>query len=110
MYAIIRTGGKQHRVQEGESLRIDLLRGKKNGEQVVFDDVLMLASGDDYKVGAPKVSGATVNATILRNGEEGDGEKAKKVIVYKKKRRKGYERTQGHRARYTEVRIDKISG
>jgi large subunit ribosomal protein L21 len=110
MYAVIMAGGKQHRVEEGENLRVDLLPGKKKGESLEYD-VLMLKSGDDYKVGAPRVDGAKVQATVLRNGDDdGDGEKAKKILVYKKKRRKGYERMQGHRQRYTEVRIDKIVG
>jgi len=110
MYAVIRAGGKQHRVVEGERLRIDLMAGKKKGEQVTFDDVMMLNTGDAYKVRTPNVSGAKVSATVVGNGDDGEGEKAKKVLVYKYKRRKGYERTQGHRQRYTEVRIDKISG
>jgi large subunit ribosomal protein L21 len=110
MYAVILAGGKQHRVSEGETLRVDLLRGKNKGDSHVFEDVLMLKSGESYKVGAPRVDGAKVEATVTRNGEDGSGEKAKKIIVYKKKRRKGYERKQGHRQLYTELRIDKISG
>ena len=108
MYAVIVAGGKQHRVTEGEHLRIELLSGKQQGESVVFEDVLMLKSGETYQIGAPRVTGAKVEATVVRNGDDGTGEKAKKVLVYKKKRRKGYERTQGHRQRYTEVRIEKI--
>jgi len=110
MYAVIRASGKQHRVVEDEKLRLDLMAGKIKGDKVVFDDVLMLMSGEAYQVGAPHIAGAKVEATIVANGASGDGEKAKKILVYKKKRRKGYERTQGHRQRYTEVRIDKISG
>jgi large subunit ribosomal protein L21 len=110
MYAVIVAGGKQHRVSEGERLRVDLMKGKNKGDSITFDNVLMLANGDDYKIGTPAVSGAKVEATILANGSDGDGEKAAKVLVYKKKRRKGYERLRGHRQRYTEVRIEKISG
>lgn len=109
MYAVIVAGGKQHRVTEGERLRVDLMRGRNKGDSVVFDQVLMIG-GDTYKVGTPVVPGAKVEATVTLNGEGGEGLKGPKVIIYKKKRRKGYEKTQGHRQRYTEVRIDKIVG
>ena len=107
MYAVIVAGGKQHRVSEGERLRIDLMAGRNKGDSIVFDQVLMLG-GDSYTVGAPMVAGAKVEATVTLNGEDGEGLKGPKVLIYKKKRRKGYEKSQGHRQRYTEVRIDKI--
>ena len=110
MYAVIVAGGKQHRVIEGERLRIDLLRGKQKGERVVFDNVLMLKTDAGYKIGAPQLEGAKVEATIVSNGEEGDGVKGVKVWAFKRKRRKGYSKIRGHRQRYTDVRIDKISG
>jgi large subunit ribosomal protein L21 len=109
MYAIIVAGGKQHRVIEGERLRIDLMDGRAKGDAITFDQVLMLG-GDAYTVGAPLVAGAKVEATVVANGEDGAGVKGPKVLIFKKKRRKGYKKTQGHRQRYTEVRIDKIVG
>lgn len=110
MYAVIVAGGKQHRVVEGERLRIDLLAGKQKGEAVVFDQVLMLKNDAGYQVGAPLVSGAKVEATVVDNGEEGAGVKGEKLWAFKKNRRKGYSKTRGHRQRYTDVRIEKISG
>jgi large subunit ribosomal protein L21 len=110
MYAIITAGGKQHRVIEGERLRIDLISGKTKGDQLVFDSVLMLKTADGYKVGTPVVQGAKVTASVVDNGEDNDGVKGPKVYAYKKRRTKGYEKLRGHRQRYTEVRIEKISG
>lgn len=109
MYAIIEAGGKQHRVTEGERLRIDLRKELKTGDAVEFDRVLMVG-GDDFKVGAPLVSGAKVSAVVTDMGKDGEGVRGPKVRVYKKIRRHGYEKTRGHRQRYTEVRIEKISG
>jgi large subunit ribosomal protein L21 len=109
MYAIIEAGGKQHRVTEGEKLRIDLLKGKKKGESLTFDRVLMLG-GESYQVGQPLVSGATVTATVTDMGADGEGAKGTKIRVFKKKRRQGYVKTIGHRQRYTEVQINKING
>ena len=101
MYAIIATGGKQYKVAEGDIVRVEKL-DVAEGDQVVFDQVLVV-SGDDVKVGDPTVDGATVSATSM-----GDG-KAKKVIVYKYKRKSGYHRKNGHRQQYTQVKIDKIN-
>lgn len=109
MYAIIEAGGKQHRVVEGETLRIDLMKNKKAGDELVFDRVLMLG-GEDYKVGAPLVEGAKVVAKVTNMGDDGRGVKGVKVWSFKKRRRHGYEKTIGHRQRYTEVRIEKIEG
>lgn len=109
MYAVIVAGGKQHRVSEGERLRLDLMAGRSKGDSITFDQVLMIG-GESYKVGAPTVAGASVTATVTLNGNDGEGLKGPKVLIYKKKRRKGYEKKQGHRQRYTEVRIDKIVG
>jgi len=100
MYAIIKTGGKQYRVAEGDTLRVEKLNVE--GDEVTFDQVL-LVGGDEVKIGAPLVEGAKVSASILRQG------RAKKIIVFKKKRRKGYHKKQGHRQSYTEVKITGIN-
>jgi large subunit ribosomal protein L21 len=96
MYAIIKTGGKQYRVTEGETLRVEKLNVE--GNSIKFDQVL-LVGGDQVKIGVPVVEGASVDAEILRQG------RAKKIIVFKKKRRKGYHKKQGHRQAFTEVKI-----
>jgi len=102
MYAVIATGGKQFKVEEGKSLRVEKLAGEV-GADITFDKVLMVGTGSEPKIGTPHVSGATVAAKIL------DQDRARKVIVYKKKRRKGYEKRYGHRQPYTEVKITKIN-
>jgi len=109
MYAIITAGGKQHRVVEGEKLRIDLMAGKSKGEKITFDQVLMVKTANGYKVGTPVVSGATVTASVVDNGEGDEGVKGEKVLVFKKKATKGYHKLRGHRQRYTDVKIEKIS-
>ena len=111
MYAIIEAGGKQHRVTEGERLRIDLRKELKAGDAVIFDQVLMVG-GDSFKVGTPMVEGAQVSATVtnMGMGKDGEGIRGPKVRVYKKIRRHGYEKTRGHRQRYTEVKIEQIKG
>ena len=103
MYAIIRAGGRQYRVSEGQTLRIDRLSGDV-GTQVVLDQVLLLGGEDEPRIGQPLVDGARVDAEILNQG------RAKKLIVFKKKKRKGYHKKQGHRQQYTELRIMKITG
>ncbi len=102
MYAIIRTGGKQYRVAEGETLQVerDILAGAENGS-VKFDQVLMVG-GKDPKIGTPAVDGASVKATILAE------ERGPKIIVFRKKRRKQYKRKTGHRQNLVNIRIDKI--
>ncbi len=101
MYAIIKTGGKQYKVQSGEQLRLESLPAEV-GASVSFGEVLLVGSGEDVKVGAPLVSGAKVNATVLSHG------RGEKVKIFKLRRRKHYQKTQGHRQNYTEVRIDEI--
>ncbi|MBQ1392017.1 MAG: 50S ribosomal protein L21 [Lachnospiraceae bacterium] len=101
MYAIIATGGKQYKVSEGDVIRVEKL-GVEADEKVTFDQVL-LVSDSDVKVGNPTVANASVDATVLSNG------RAKKVIVYKYKRKTGYHKKNGHRQAYTEVKIDKIN-
>jgi large subunit ribosomal protein L21 len=100
MYAIIKTGGKQYRVTEGDTLRVEKLDVESGA--VKFDQVL-LVGGDQVKIGAPMVEGASVDAQVLRH------ERAKKIIVFKKKRRKGYHKKQGHRQAYTEIKITGIN-
>ena len=102
-YAIIRSGGKQFRVEEGATVRVPTL-DKQVGETVELEALVVSSngSGDGVKVGSPAVEGARVTATVLDHGR-GD-----KIIVFKKKRRKQYKRTQGHRQNYTTVKIDSI--
>ncbi|MDO4555176.1 MAG: 50S ribosomal protein L21 [Lachnospiraceae bacterium] len=101
MYAIIKTGGKQYTVKEGDTIRVEKL-GAEAGAAYTFDQVLFVG-GEEAKVGNPTVEGASVEATVV-----GDG-KAKKVIVYKYKRKTGYHKKQGHRQAYTQVKIEKIN-
>ena len=101
MYAVIKTGGKQYRVAEGDKLRVEKLPGDV-GSEITFDEVLMVG-GDKVSVGSPLVSGATVKAKIVAQ------DRAKKVIVFKYKRRKGYRRKYGHRQPYTELQITGVS-
>ena len=103
MHAVIKTGGKQYRVQAGDELEVEKLAADK-GEQVVFDQVLAVGDGDGLKVGAPTVEGATVTANVVSQ------HKARKVIVFKKKRRKGYQVKRGHRQQLTRVRITAVNG
>ncbi len=100
MYAVIKTGGKQYRVKEGEVLRIEKLNADI-GSEVTFDDVLMVGEGADIKAGAD-VADAKVTAVITEAG------RGQKVVIFKKRRRKNYRLTQGHRQSYTSVRIAKI--
>jgi len=101
MYAIIATGGKQYKVSEGDIIRVEKL-GAQAGETVVFDQVLVV-SGDDMKVGNPTLADASVSATVMNEG------KAKKIVVYKYKRKTGYHKKNGHRQQFTQVKIDKIN-
>ena len=98
-YAIIRSGGKQFRVEEGATVRVPSL-DKQAGEAVELEALVI--GGEEVKVGSPAVEGATVKGTVVDHGR-GD-----KIIVFKKKRRKQYKRTQGHRQNYTTVKIDSI--
>lgn len=103
MYAIIKTGGKQYRVKSGEQLRVESLPAEV-GSAIAFDQVLAVGDGDAVRVGAPLLAGATVKATVLAHGR-GD-----KLRIFKLRRRKHFQKTQGHRQNYTEVRIDDIVG
>jgi large subunit ribosomal protein L21 len=101
MYAIIKSGGKQYRVQAGEQLRVEALPIEV-GASVSLEEVLLVGTGDGVKVGAPLVSGAKVTATVVSHG------RGEKVRIFKLRRRKHYQKTQGHRQSYTELRIDDI--
>ena len=101
MYAIIATGGKQYKVAEGDIINVEKL-GVEAGNSVTFDQVLVVNNGS-LTVGNPTVAGATVSATVVEEG------KAKKVIVYRYKRKSGYHKKNGHRQAYTKVKIDKIN-
>ena len=101
MYAIIATGGKQYKVAEGDVIRVEKL-DVEAGSTYSFDQVLAV-SGETLTVGTPTVAGASVTATVVGNG------KAKKVIVYKYKRKTGYHKKNGHRQLYTELKIEKIN-
>ncbi len=103
MYAVIRTGGKQYRVQEGDVLNVEKLDAQE-GSTVTFDEVLALSTNDGFKVGTPVVEGAAVEAKVVGHG------KGKKIIVFKYKPKKNYRRTQGHRQPYTKVQITRIIG
>ncbi|MBR1579597.1 MAG: 50S ribosomal protein L21 [Selenomonadaceae bacterium] len=102
MYAIIKTGGKQYKVSEGDSIVIEKL-DVEEGATVEFDQVLTVVDGDDVKIGRPVVDGAKVSATVEANG------KGPKIHVFKYKSKKNYRRRQGHRQPFTRVKIDKIN-
>lgn len=102
MYAVIETGGKQYRVQEGDEFRVEKLDGQV-GDNVVFDKVLVVSDDNGVKVGKPVIEGAKVEAEILDNG------KAKKVIAFKYKPKKGYRKKKGHRQPFTKVKINSIN-
>lgn len=103
MYAIIETGGKQYKVKEGDVITVEKL-GVAEGESYTFENVLAVSNGDNFNVGSPYVAGASVSASILGEG------KAKKVIIYKYKPKKGYHKKKGHRQPFTELKIEKING
>jgi large subunit ribosomal protein L21 len=101
MYAIVDSGGKQYKVQEGEILRVEKLAGEV-GNQVSFDKILMFSDGENVNIGTPILDDVAVNGHIVEQG------KAKKIIVFKYKRRKRYRRKRGHRQQFTAVKIDNI--
>ncbi|BBP01534.1 50S ribosomal protein L21 [Sulfuriferula nivalis] len=102
MYAVIKTGGKQYRVVAGEKIKVEQITADV-GSEVVLDQVFMVADGDDIKIGAPLVNGAKVTATVLSHGRHD------KVKIFKMRRRKHYQKHQGHRQNYTEIQISGIS-
>ena len=101
MYAVFKSGGKQFRAEPGVRIRIPSVEAEP-GSTITFDEILIASDGGDVSVGAPTVDGAQVKAEVLRHGRD------KKIIVFKRKRRKGYRKKQGHRQGFTEVRIDEI--
>lgn len=103
MYAIVETGGKQYKVQQGDVIRVELLKAEE-GDVIEFDKVLMFSDGENAKFGKPYLEGAKVQAKVQKNG------KAKKILVFKYKPKKNYRRTQGHRQPFTELVIENIVG
>jgi large subunit ribosomal protein L21 len=101
MYAVFRTGGKQFRAEPGKKLRVPTMEVEP-GDSVTFDDILLASDGKAVQVGAPTVDGVTVKAEVVRHGRD------RKIIVFKRKRRKGYRRKQGHRQGFTEIRVEEI--
>ena len=102
MYAVIKTGGKQYKVTAGEKLKIEQIPADV-GQEITLDQVLAVGEGDQIKFGQPLVSGASVTATVVSQGRHD------KVKIFKMRRRKHYQKHQGHRQDYTEVRIDTIT-
>ncbi len=102
MYAVIKSGGKQYKVREGDTLRVEKIDVEEGGE-ISLDDILMVADGDDISVGTPIVAGATVAATVKSHG------RGPKIKVIKFKRRKQYRKQMGHRQAYTELEITGIN-
>ncbi len=101
MYAVIRSGGKQYRVAPGQTIRLETVAGEV-GSKVELKDVLLVENEGNIQIGAPLVANAKIEATVIEN------DRAKKILVFKKKRKKQYRRTQGHRQNFTAVRIDSI--
>ncbi|MCH8889702.1 MAG: 50S ribosomal protein L21 [Myxococcales bacterium] len=101
MYAVVRTGGKQFRVEPGEAVRVEKLEGSV-GDSIELGEVLLVGTEDGAKIGTPLVAGAKVVGTITAQG------RGPKLTIFKLKRRKGYRRKAGHRQSYTEIRVDKI--
>ena len=102
MYAVIKTGGKQHRIKVGERLKVEQLE-VDSGSELIIDQVLMVADGDKVSMGTPLVNGAIVSATVLGQGRHD------KIRIFKMRRRKHYQKHQGHRQNYTEIQITGIS-
>ena len=103
MYAVIKTGGKQYRVASGEKIKVEQIAADV-GQEIVIDQVLAVGNGADIKVGTPLVLGASVTVTVISHGR-GD-----KIRIFKMRRRKHYQKRQGHRQNYTELQIGAISG
>jgi large subunit ribosomal protein L21 len=103
MYAVIKTGGKQYKVAAGEKIKVEQIAADV-GQEVVIDQVLAIGSGAELQLGSPLVAGATVKATVVAHGRHD------KVRIFKMRRRKHYQKHQGHRQGYTELKIDSITG
>lgn len=102
MHAVVEIGGRQYRVKEGDIFSVERLEGE-TGSSLTFDSVLAVGDGSEIRIGAPKVDGASVQATILTQ------DRAKKILVFKFKRRKNYKRLKGHRQYFTRLRVTGIS-
>ncbi len=102
MFAVIREGGKQFKIQEGDIIKVPL-RSEKEGKKINIKDVLMISNDKDFKIGNPTVKGAKVSAKIVKHGKD------KKILVFKYKKRKGYRKKMGHRQDFTQIQIEKIS-
>ena len=102
MYAVIKTGGKQYKVNEGDVVRVEKLNVEEN-ETVTFNEVLLISDESGVKAGTPTVAGASVEGKVVKNG------KAKKIIVFKYKPKKDYRKKQGHRQPYSQIQITKIN-
>lgn len=103
MYAVIKTGGKQYRVVAGEKIKIEQIPADV-GSEITLDQVLMVGEGESVQIGAPMISGAAVTATVVSHGRRD------KIKIFKMRRRKHYQKHQGHRQNYTEIRIEAIAG
>ena len=103
MYAVIKTGGKQYKVAPGEKLKVEQIPADV-GAEVILDQVLLVGEGESVRLGQPIVAGATVKATVVSHG------RGEKVKIFKMRRRKHYQKHQGHRQGYTELKIDAIVG
>jgi large subunit ribosomal protein L21 len=102
MYAVIKTGGKQYKVAAGEKIKVEQIAADV-GQEIVIDQVLAVVDGQDFKIGAPLVAGASVKATVVAQG------KHDKVRIFKMRRRKHYQKRQGHRQTYTELQISAVN-
>ncbi|MCX9157666.1 50S ribosomal protein L21 [Niveibacterium sp. 24ML] len=102
MYAVIKTGGKQYRVSAGQKIKVEQIPADV-GAEITLDQVLMVGEGESVKIGAPVVTGAAVKATVIAQGRHD------KIQIFKMRRRKHYQKHQGHRQNYTELRIEAIS-
>jgi large subunit ribosomal protein L21 len=103
MYAVVKTGGKQYKVAPGEKLKVEQIPADV-GAEVILDQVLMVGDGEAVRVGQPTLAGATVKATVVAHG------RGEKIRIFKMRRRKHYQKHQGHRQNYTELRIESIVG
>ena len=102
MYAVVKTGGKQYRVSAGQKLKVEQIPADV-GAEITLDQILMVGEGESVKIGAPLVAGASIKATVVSHGRHD------KVKIFKMRRRKHYQKHQGHRQNYTELRIDAIN-
>lgn len=103
MYAVIQTGGKQYKVNQGEVLKVEKLAGEA-GDKITLEQVLLISDGEAVRIGSPTIAGARVTAEVIEQGRN------KKITVYKYKKRKNYRRKQGHRQAFTKIKIETIEG